>query len=257
MSVFSSSINHRSFYWQISMLCFVLGVLLAAAWHTTTSISRRGAINTNPAVHYSNTAIDLTAKNEAEIKKSRDRISELENTLAHHGDAEKTLNKSLQDMKDLLAITEVEGGGVVITLSDSPKQPLNPADQINQSHLIHDYDVANVVNELKAAGAEAIAVNGQRVGFTSAVRCVGPVIHVNGQGVAPPIAIQAIGNTDTLFGGLDMIGGILEKIRRYDPSMARIEKKAKMRLPAFSGSIQFQYAKPIRPKESSQKESDK
>lgn len=254
MSVFSSSINHRSFYWQISMLCFVLGLLLAAAWHTTTSISRSGAINTNP-IFRPNSNPDLTAKNEAEIKKNRERIAELENALAHQGDAEKTLNKSLQDMKDLLAITEVEGGGVVITLSDSAKQPINPADQINQIHLIHDFDVANVVNELKAAGAEAIAVNGQRIGFASAIRCVGPVIHVNGQGVAPPVAIQAIGNADALFGGLDMIGGILEKIRRYDPAMARIEKRSKMRLPAFSGSIQFQYAKPIRPKESSQKES--
>ncbi|GDX39838.1 hypothetical protein LBMAG21_01300 [Armatimonadota bacterium] len=256
MSVFSSSINHRSFYWQISMLCFVLGILLAAAWHTTTSISRSG--NSNPRIGFSfQSPINLTAKNEAENKKNRERISELENALAHQGDAGKTLNKSLQDMKDLLAITEVEGNGVVVTLNDSPKQPINPADQINQNHLIHDFDVANVVNELKAAGAEAISINGQRVGFTSAIRCVGPVIHVNGQGVAPPITIQAIGNPDTIAGGLDMLGGILEKIRRYDPVMARIEKRAKMRLPAFSGSIQFQYAKPIRPKESSQKESTK
>ncbi len=245
MSVFSASMHHRSFYWQISALCFVLGLLLAAAWHTTVGISRIGGVPSRVGFAYTDDSAKK-AKYETEIKTQRERIAELENTLADRGGAAETLNKELQSMKSLLGITEVEGQGVVIAVADSKKPPLNPTDQINQSHIIHDYDIGNIVNELKAAGAEAISVNNQRVVSSTSVRCVGPVIQVNGQHVAPPIFIRAIGDAETLFTGLDMHQGVLDKIRQYDPTMIRLEKKSKVRIPPFSGTTQFQYAKYVK-----------
>lgn len=258
MSVFSASMHHRSFYWQISALCFVLGLLLAAAWHTTVGISRAGGAPL--PVGFSNLSYEAakeTAKKEkyeTEIKTQRSRIAELENTLAERGGAAETLNKELQGMKSLLGITEVEGPGVVISVADSKKPPINPTDQINQSHIIHDYDIGNIVNELKAAGAEAISVNNQRIVSSTSIRCVGPVIQVNGQRIAPPILIRAIGDADTLFTGLDMDLGVLYKIRQYDPAMIRIEKKSKVRIPPFSGTTQFQYAKSVKTDKSESEE---
>lgn len=248
MSVFSASMTHRSFYWQISMLCFVLGLLLAAAWHTTISISRAGVATNRPGFYYGDG--NLVPKYESEIKKQRERISELENAIAERGGSAETLNKELQSMKNLLGITEVEGPGVVVTLSDSKKLPINPTDQVNQAHLIHDYDISNIVNELKATGAEAIAINNQRVVASSSVRCVGPAIQINGQRVAPPVVIRAIGDADTLFTALDMPEGVLDKIRKYDPTMIHLEKKGTVHTPAFSGTTQFQYATPVKSEES-------
>lgn len=255
MSVFSASMTHRSFYWQISLLCFVLGLLLAAAWHTTVSISRAGVASNRPGFYYGDGNLvnkyEIEIKKyESEIKKQREHTSELENAIAERGGAAETLNKELQNMKNLLGITEVEGPGILVNVSDSKKLPINPTDQINQANLIHDYDINNIVNELKSAGAEAVAINNQRVAFSSAVRCVGPVVQVNGQRVAPPIVIRAIGDADTLFTALDMAEGVLDKIRRYDPAMVRLEKRASVRVPAFSGTMQFQYAAPVKSEES-------
>ncbi|HZP84860.1 MAG TPA: DUF881 domain-containing protein [Chthonomonadaceae bacterium] len=252
MSVFSASIGHRSFYWQISALCFVLGLLLAAAWNMTRQLSRAGSGQARVGFFYGSgaqVAVEKAAQYESEIKKLRARQTELENQIAKRTDAASTINKDLQDTKFLAGLTEAEGPGVQVTLLDSQKHETGDSPMGQLSLLIHDEDIARVVNELKASGAEAIAVNGQRVAITTAIRCVGPVVHVNGVPTAPPYVIQAIGNPDTMFTGLNMRDGVLDEMRRFDPAMARVEKKKLLKLPAFAGGTTLHYARP--PKSSS------
>ncbi|MBK6887389.1 MAG: DUF881 domain-containing protein [Tetrasphaera sp.] len=59
-------------------------------------------------------------------------------------------------------------------------------------------DVVFVVNALWAAGAEAIAVDGQRLSSRTAIRFAGDAILVNFRPLVPPYRIQAIGDPDTL-----------------------------------------------------------
>lgn len=247
MSIFSASIQHRSFHVQISALCFVLGLLLAAAWFTAGQINRSGAGLPREGFVFNSGLRQVQAKAqqyETEIKKLRDQITNKDHLLSVGGGAALELNRELQETKFIAGLTEVAGEGVQITLTDS-RRPQIPPDTFRQNNLIHDSDIANVVNELKASGAEAIAVNGQRVVASTAIRCVGPVVHVNGVPAAPPYVVQAIGEPATMYNGLNMVGGVLELIRRYDPDMARIEKKKALRLNAFAGSTVMRYARPI------------
>ena len=119
--------------------------------------------------------------------------------------------------------------------SDEPK-PEVLAQQLNS--IIHDDDVLKVVNELWASGAEAISVNNHRVSIGTSFRCVGPTILVDGARIASPVVIRAIGDPDTLQGGLDIPGGILAQLREQDPAMVQIEKVKKHVLPAYTGSTQ-------------------
>ena len=137
-------------------------------------------------------------------------------------------------------LSEVEGPGIVITLKDSEaaaKQGLGGGDQI-----IHDIDVLRVVNELWAAGAEAVSVNNRRAAYSTSYRCVGPVIHVDGVPIASPVTIRAIGDGPTLLGGLNMPLGVLAEIRTSDPSMVQAEVLKMMRLPAYQGATTRKYA---------------
>ena len=217
----------------------MLGLLLAAAWHTTTTISRAGGTARQGFVY------DQTAKFQNEIKEQRERITELETKLAKGSESSTTLNEELQRTKFLLGVTEAAGPGIEVLLIDSAKQPLTPTDQINQKHLIHDYDIKEVVNEMKTSGAEAIAIKGQRVVAMTSVRCSGPIIWVNEVRIAPPIVIQAVGDAETLETALNMPGGVLSKIREYDPAMAVSTRKSKILLPAYAGSTQVKFAKPV------------
>ncbi len=72
--------------------------------------------------------------------------------------------------------------------------------------IVHDQDIRNIVNELKIAGATGIEVGGQRLNVTSAIRCVGPTILVNNKPIpVNPITIKAIGNPEVLASSLDII----------------------------------------------------
>lgn len=245
MSVFSANITHRSFYWQISALCFVLGLLLAAAAFTAKHIKSSGEIFARPGFDYHSPLqdkADIARRASAEeITKLRQRNTEMEKTLASGTGAAKELNKELQETKIFAGVTEVVGPGIQVTLFDSKRQLIVPSDQGKLNSLIHDSDIANVINEMRASGAEAIAVNGQRIVGSTPVRCVGPVVHINSEPATPPYTIQAIGDPKILFAGLNLQGGVLDGLRVYDQSMVRIEEKPKLRLPAFAGSTQMHF----------------
>ena len=155
-------------------------------------------------------------------------------------------NASLAQAKFLAGLTPVQGPGIIVTLNDSKKKmPDNVPSGMTPPNLIHDTDINQIVNELKAAGAEAISVNDQRLVATSAVRSVGPDILINNVPQAPPYVIQAIGNPHVLQGAIGLPGGVATQIRQFDPAMMRTAPARHLTLPAFQGSIQDRYARPV------------
>ena len=73
---------------------------------------------------------------------------------------------------------------------------------------------------------------------TSVMTMVGTTILVDSAKFAPPVIIRAIGDADTLFGGMGLPDGALDQIRQTDPAMVEIEKVKLMKLSAYSGSTQ-------------------
>ena len=97
---------------------------------------------------------------------------------------------------------------------------------------------------MAAAGAEAFSVNGQRIVSTSAIRCVGPVIQINGVNIAAPFTISAIGEPDTLVGALNLRGGIMSDIKEAKIDVT-VEKHDEVIIPAYDKVIEYQYASPV------------
>ena len=86
----------------------------------------------------------------------------------------------------------VRGSGVRITVDDGTR-PLRDWEDINVL-LVHDIDIKIIVNDLKRNGAEAIAVNGQRIVDRTEISCAGYTVRINGQISARPFVINAIGD---------------------------------------------------------------
>ncbi|MDP4177023.1 MAG: DUF881 domain-containing protein [Bacillota bacterium] len=104
------------------------------------------------------------------------------------------INAELKKNQLITGTSDVEGPGIEIFLDDgSIGQNMNPMNPI-----IHYYDMANIINDLKTAGAEAISVNGQRIISTSYVECSGDYLLINGVQIAAPFYIDAIGNKEVL-----------------------------------------------------------
>jgi len=180
---------------------------------------------------------------EAEILKIRTQIEEYHSAKADQTGLE-PLKKDLERFKFLAGLTNVQGPGIVITLDDQEKARLARDAEI---YLIHYSSILYIINDLRAAGAEAISVNDTRIVSTSDIRCAGSIILVNTHRLAPPYEIKAIGNPD-----------VLEEVARLGEYTTlelgkfpvTLQKRDSIIIPAYKGSITFNYANP--PKEGEQ-----
>lgn len=149
---------------------------------------------------------------------------------------QKEVSISHQDLASyrlVAGLIESEGPGVEVLLDDSSfaSESQNPND-----YIIHEQDVRRVVNELFAAGAEGITINGQRLIHSSAIRCVGPTIIVNNVKSAAPFKIKAVGDPNTLYQALLLPGGVVDSLKSWGINI-KIEKEKNITLSAYIGEL--------------------
>ncbi|MCO7221966.1 DUF881 domain-containing protein [Klenkia sp. PcliD-1-E] len=142
--------------------------------------------------------------------------------------------------------TPVSGPGVEITLDDAPETGTGtlPPGATLDALVIHQSDVQGVVNALWAAGADGVAVMGQRLVATSAVRCVGNVLLLEGRTYSPPFVITAVGDADTMrerLGQSYEVSLLQQAVDRFGLTY-RVQDRSEVDLPAYDGALDLQYA---------------
>jgi len=96
-------------------------------------------------------------------------------------------------------LTEVTGPALTVMLDDSDRAPAagEVADGLTlDDYIVHQQDLEGVINALWEGGAEAMMIMDQRVIATSAVRCVGNVLSLQGRTYSPPYTVSAIGDIE-------------------------------------------------------------
>lgn len=165
----------------------------------------------------------------------------MEEVVASESAAIAALNRDLASLRLLSGVSAVRGPGILVTMDDSAR-PRNRQEDPNV-FLIHDDDLLKVVNELRAAGAEAIAINGQRLTALSEIRCVGPTISINAVRVAPPLVIAAIGDAQTMESALKMRGGVVDQLSLWGIEVA-IARQTDILVPAYDRVLNWTHARP-------------
>jgi len=153
------------------------------------------------------------------------------------------LENSIKEGNKILGASEVTGQGIMITVNDNQKISLNSWLADPNLLLVHDTDLLHIVNELKNAGAEAISINEQRIVTTTAIECDGNVIKINGEKIAAPFEIKAIGVPEALI-SICRFGGYvdyLEEERFLDVTVKTFDKD-KITIPKYTGVMKFEYA---------------
>jgi uncharacterized protein YlxW (UPF0749 family) len=141
-----------------------------------------------------------------------------------------------------MGLLAVEGPGLVVTLDDSSERE-SPSGNLNDL-VIHSQDVQAVANGLWAAGAEAVAVNGQRVVPTSAVLCVGNTLLINGTVHSPPYRFAAIGiGLRDGFLADPLVERFAEDAERFQLGFS-VENRDEITVPAYKGTTTVRFARP-------------
>jgi uncharacterized protein YlxW (UPF0749 family) len=177
---------------------------------------------------------------ETQVVELRARLVEYERVSAEGLTAVIQLNRALQELRTLAGVTPLEGPGVVITLNDSTRAP-RPGDDPNKT-ILHYSDLAAVVAELWAAGAEAVSINGERIVAGTGISCVGTTILCNTKRLAPPYVITAIGDGPRLDAHLRTPGGVVDQLVSFDFPV-KVTAAPKVEVPAYRGTFRFEYAR--------------
>jgi uncharacterized protein YlxW (UPF0749 family) len=229
----------KNYHWILLLAGLVVGFMFTFQIRATRDIAQ------NPSLSQAKTLFNQVNEARAQRDVLRRRVNELRTGLDHAaaGTQLGPLKEELSMARKEAGLVEVTGAGVEVTLNDS-NMVVQPGENPNL-YVLHDEDVLKVINELKAAGAQALAINGQRLLAGSEIRCVGPTILTNkSYRLTPPFIISAVGDPDNMVSSLQMRGGIIEQLQFWGIQVSA-KKVAELTVPAYMGSIRFDYARPF------------
>jgi uncharacterized protein YlxW (UPF0749 family) len=222
----------------LAVALLVLGFLIAAQ---IAAEGPRVRYSTEERVPLIESALGLQAQQEtlkAEILGLRQQIGALE--AQDPGDAEslRRLYAQLEEARLAAGLIAVQGPGLAFRLEDGTQGGVDA--------LVTARDVRVLVAELWLAGAEGIAINGERVVGSSAVIDIGGSLLVNSAYLAPPFTISVIGPDDLyarLQGSIPFVAFVQGRIERAGIGLSVAELDA-VDLPAFAGTVGLRFAQP-------------
>jgi uncharacterized protein YlxW (UPF0749 family) len=155
------------------------------------------------------------------------------------------LERQANEIATAAGRTEVRGPALRVTLDDAKLAGGEvPAGADPDDYVIHQQDVQSVVNALWQGGAEAMMLQDQRVVSTSAVRCVGNTLILQGRVYSPPYVITAIGDRDAMRASLDTDPAVAN-LRDWSIAVGLgydVKNVGRQTFPAYSGSIVPEHA---------------
>ncbi|MGV0644047.1 DUF881 domain-containing protein [Mycolicibacterium sp. XJ879] len=234
----------------VPVICLLAGILLAA----THGVSGGDEIRRSDAPRL----VDLVR----ETQHSVDRLSAERDTLAetldsHHGGSPGTdaalaaITARTERLGVGAGLEPMRGPGLVVTLNDAQRDAEGrfPRDASPDDLVVHQQDIDAVLNALWSAGAEGIQMQDQRIIGTSAPRCVGNTLLLNGRTYSPPYVITAIGDSGAMQAAL-AASPLVKLYRQYVVRFGlgySEEPRSSVEVVGHKQPVRMQYAKPLGP----------
>ena len=216
----SKQIQHG---WSIVFVCIVIGFIMAMQ-----ARQEKDAASTVPKQRIEELSVRLVQMQE-ERNALKNQLMAIEKDTSQASAAQE-INEKLKLQACLLPL---EGTGLIIRMDDSTREAKSGENP--NLYLIHDDDLLRVINELRAAGAEALSINGQRLIDTSEIRCAGPTLSVNNVRSSAPYEIHAIGDKKTLENAVKMRGGVAETLKVWGIQL-EVESSNSVYIPPYKGT---------------------
>jgi uncharacterized protein YlxW (UPF0749 family) len=159
--------------------------------------------------------------------------------------------KRLNALELAAGLHPLGGPGVTVTLNDAPvdataRIPGVPDPGPNDL-VIHQQDIQAVVNALWRGGAKGVQVMDQRLISTSAVRCVGNTLILQGRVYSPPYVVKAVGDIGRLHTSINSdpyISNYLQYVNAYGLGW-RLDDRLSLTLPGYSGTVDLQNVRSV------------
>ncbi|WP_280866171.1 DUF881 domain-containing protein [Streptomyces sp. SAI-127] len=247
----SSPARRRGFR-PVRALTVAVFALAGLIFFTSFNTAKGTNIRTDASLLKLSDLIQERSHNNGELDESNGSLRRDVEALAERDDGStKAEDDKLAALEDRAGTQKIKGKAVTVTLDDAPpnataKLPGYPEPQPDYL-VIHQQDLQAVVNALWKGGAQGIKVMDQRLISTSAVRCVGNTLILQGRVYSPPYKIQAVGDPGKLKQALadsKAIQNYMVYVNVYGLGW-NVADDGTVTLPGYSGTVDLQYAKPV------------
>ncbi len=226
----------------MALFLLAVGFMLAAQVRAREPIRQAGAL---PSWRLPELAVLVRQQEEArrlleaEVDELRRRSRDYEAAVIEGRGLSQAMARELTRYRLALGLVPVEGPGVrVVARGGAPgKGGIVPAG-------VEAQDLSGVANELWAAGAEAMAINGVRILATTGIRMDEGTLRVGSAAVAPPYTIEAIGDPAALQAALAIRGGFVEGLRSVGIHVT-VAAQERLRIPARDAVAPLRHARPM------------
>ncbi len=231
--------------WEVTLFVALvaLGFLIAAQLRSEAPRVEYTSQERTPLIE---TALGLQSQQkdlQAQILDLRSRIAAAEASNEGSDATVQQLNDGLLQARVSAGLTALEGAGLVVQLDDGQQSLLAPG---SADQLVTGLDVRTVVEEVWLAGAEAVAVNDERVVSTTAIIDIGGSLLVNSAYLAPPYQVKAVGPADMysqLAASASWIDFVSARAGQGGIRLS-IAQPSDLVLPAYAGTVTIRYAQP-------------
>ncbi|MFE3513886.1 DUF881 domain-containing protein [Streptomyces sp. NPDC059166] len=235
----------------VQVLTAAVFALAGLIFVTSANTAKGTDIRTDSSLLKLSDLIQQRSEKNAELDESTASVRADIDTLARRDDGSTSAEDAeLDALEKAAGTTAITGEALSVTLNDAPPNatanPGYPDPQPNDL-VIHQQDLQAVVNALWEGGARGIRVMDQRLISTSAVRCVGNTLILQGRVYSPPYKVTAVGDRDDLRRALDDSTAI-QNYQLYVKAYGlgwKVEEDDKLTLPGYSGTVDLHYAQPV------------
>ncbi|MFB7393948.1 DUF881 domain-containing protein [Streptomyces sp. NPDC056191] len=212
----------------VALLLFVLGLGLAIQVSSTSENSALRGARQEDLVRILDELDDRTQRLEDEKARLEKQRTELESSSDQAEEARKQTQEKEQQLGILAGTVAAEGPGITLTVGD-------PTGAVESDMLL------DAIQELRAAGAEAIQVNGVRVVADSYFTGGGDDMRIDGTKVTAPYVFKVIGKPEDLEPALNIPGGVVQTLEK-EQATATVERSAKIIVDALRPAKRPDYA---------------
>ncbi|MFI5797077.1 DUF881 domain-containing protein [Streptomyces sp. NPDC051677] len=249
----SGDSGRRGGFRPVRVLTVGVFALAGLLFFTSFNTAKGTNIRTDASLLRLSDLIEERSQKNGELDEANGALRDDVESLAEADDGStKAQDDKLAGLEKNAGTQKLKGKAVTVTLNDAPpnataKLPGYPEPQPDYL-VIHQQDLQAVVNALWQGGAQGIKVMDQRLISTSAVRCVGNTLILQGRVYSPPYKIQAVGDPEKLQQALadsPAIQNYMVYVNVYGLGW-KVTEDGTVTLPGYSGTVDLHYAKPVK-----------
>ncbi|WP_344584584.1 DUF881 domain-containing protein [Streptomyces lunalinharesii] len=213
----------------VALLLFILGLGLAIQVRSTSDSSALRGARQEDLVRILDELDNRSQRLTDEQRRLEGQKTELENSSDQAEEARKQTVEKEQQLGVLAGTVAAQGPGINLTIDDP-------------HHSVEADKLLDTIQELRAAGAEAIQVNGVRVVASTYLSDLRGGVQIDGKRVTPPYRFKVIGKPEDLEPALNIPGGVVQTLEKEQAKVS-VTREEKIIVDALRAAKRPDYAR--------------